>query len=394
VRVVEIGKLLFNISAMAVDSSTQRISRLTPLEAILASLHSRVEPVTPRACSLASAHGRVLAADVTASKLPLEPLALRDGFAVAASAVADASPYTPMPFASPPRRVDAGEPMPAGTDAVLPLDAVTMQADRAAAIAAVAPGEGVLPAGGDISPQTILRSAGAYLRGSDIAVMAAAGIADVMVREPRIRIACGGVAKTPLVQATIDMLTRAVTAAGGTVFDADSEPERLYEALGEARAHAGFVVGGTGSGRGDSSVRILARFGRVEAHGIAVSPGETAAVGYVGTRPVLLTPGRLDSALAIWLLIGRYAIAQLAGSRVEDTPKVLPLKRKVTSTIGLTELIPVRYDQDAAHGTVADPLASGYLSFESLTGSDGWISVPPDSEGFAAGTPVAVRPWP
>jgi molybdopterin molybdotransferase len=379
---------------MAVDSSTQRISRLTPLEAILASLDRRVEPATPRACSLASAHGRVLAADVTASKLPLEPVALRDGFAVAASAVADASSYTPIPFASPPRRVDAGEPMPAGTDAVLPLDGVTMQADRAEAIAPISPGEGVLPAGGDVSPDAILRRAGAYLRASDIAVMTAAGIADVMVREPRIRIACGGVAKTPLVQAAIDMLTRAVTAAGGTVFDSDSEPERLYEALGEARAHAGFVVGGTGSGRGDSSVRTLARFGRVEAHGIAVSPGETAAVGYVGARPVLLLPGRLDCALAIWLLIGRHVIAQLGGGRVEDTPKVLPLKRKVASMIGLTELIPVRYDQDAAHGTMADPLGSGYLSFESLTGSDGWISVPPDSEGFAAGTQVAVRPWP
>jgi molybdopterin molybdotransferase len=379
---------------MAVDPSTQRISRLTPLEAVLASLDRRLEPVTSRACSLPSAHGRVLAADVTASKLPPRPIALRDGFAVVAGDVVDASSYTPVQFVSLPLRVDVGEPMPAGTDAVLPLDAVTMRADRAEAIAAVSPGEGVLPAGGDVAPETILRRAGSYLRASDIAVMAAAGIADVMVREPRIRIACGGIAKTPLIQAAIDMLTRAVTAAGGTVFDADSEPERLYEALGEARAHAGFVVGGTGSGRGDSSVRTLARFGRIEAHGIAVSPGETAAVGYVGARPVLVVPGRLDCALAIWLLIGRHVIAKLAGGRVEDTPRILPLKRKVASTIGLTELIPVRYDQDAAHGAVADPLGSGYLSFESLTGSDGWISVPPDSEGFAAGTPVAVRPWP
>jgi molybdopterin molybdotransferase len=394
VRVVEIGKLLFNISAMAVDSTPQRISRLTPLEAILASAGSHVESASPRACSLSSAQGRVLAADVTASKLPRVPIALRDGFAVAASAVADAGPYTPMPFAAPPPRVDAGAPMPLGTDAVLPLDAVTFLGARAEVIAPVSPGEGVLAAGGDASEKTILRRAGAYLRASDIAVMAAAGIADVMVREPRIRIACGSAAKTPVVQAAIDMLTRAITAAGGTVFDADSEPERLYEALGEARAHAGFVVGGTGSGRGDSSVRTLARFGRVEAHGIAVSPGETAAVGYVGARPALLLPGRLDSALAIWLLIGRHVIAQLAGARVEDTPKLLPLKRKVTSTIGLVELIPVRCDQDAAHGTVADPLASGYLSFESLTGSDGWISVPAESEGFAAGTQVAVRPWP
>ena len=68
---------------------------------------------------------------------------------------------------------------------------------------------------------------------------------------------------------------------------------------------------------------------------------------------------------------------------------MLPLKRKVTSTIGLTELVPVR----CADG-VAEPLGSGYLSFAALTRSDGWIVVPADSEGFAAGTQVAVKPWP
>jgi molybdopterin molybdotransferase len=393
VRVVEIGKLLFNISAMAVDSSTQRISRLTPLEAILAAI-ARIEPVTPRACSLASAQGRVLATDVAASKLPPQPIALRDGFAVAAGAVADASSYTPIALMPAPPRVDAGEPLPPGTDAVLPLDAVTLRGEGAEAVAAVAPGEGVLAAGGDASPQTILRRTGAYLRASDIAVMTAAGISDVTVREPRVRVACGGASKTPLVEAAADMLTRAVAAAGGTVFATDGAPERVYEALSEARAHAGFIIGGSGSGRGDSSVRTLAKFGRVEAHGIAVSPGETAALGFIGTRPVLIMPGRLDCALAIWLLLGRHVIAKLGGGgSVEETPRVLPLKRKVASAIGLTELVPVRYEQ-AGRDVVADPLATGYLSFEALTGSDGWITVPPDSEGFAAGTLVAVRPWP
>jgi molybdopterin molybdotransferase len=392
VRVVEIGKLLFNISAMAVDSSPQRISRLTPLEAILAGL-ARIEPVTPRACSLSSAQGRVLAANVTASKLPAQPIALRDGFAVAAGLVADASAYAPILLAPAPPRIDAGEPMPAGTDAVLPLDAVTFYGDRAEAIAAIAPGEGVLAAGGDVSPGAILRRAGAYLRTSDIAVLSAAGITDVPVREPRLRIACGGASRTPLVQAAVDMLTRAVAAAGGSAFEADGAPERVYEALAEARAHAGIIVGGSGGGRGDASVRSLAKFGRVEAHGVAVSPGETAALGFIGTRPVLIVPGRLDCALAIWLLLGRHVIAKLGGGVVEDTPRVLPLKRKVVSTIGLTELVPVRYEQ-ADDNTVADPLASGYLSFEALTGSDGWITVPADSEGFAAGTPVAVRTWP
>jgi molybdopterin biosynthesis enzyme len=43
---------------------------------------------------------------------------------------------------------------------------------------------------------------------------------------------------------------------------------------------------------------------------------------------------------------------------------------------------------------MAEPLGSGYLSLTSLARSDGWIVVPADSEGFAAGTPVVVHPWP
>ncbi len=68
---------------------------------------------------------------------------------------------------------------------------------------------------------------------------------------------------------------------------------------------------------------------------------------------------------------------------------MLPLKRKVTSTIGMTELVPVR-----CAGGMAEPLASGYLSFMALAQSDGWIVVPAESEGFPAGAQVAVRPWP
>jgi molybdopterin biosynthesis enzyme len=104
---------------------------------------------------------------------------------------------------------------------------------------------------------------------------------------------------------------------------------------------------------------------------------------------VLLIPGRLDAAFALWLLVGRYLVAKLAGGKVEDMPALVPLKRKVSSSISLVELIPV-----SCAGGVAEPLASGYLSLESLSRSDGWITVPAESEGFAAGTPVAVTPWP
>ena len=65
------------------------------------------------------------------------------------------------------------------------------------------------------------------------------------------------------------------------------------------------AIGGTGSGRNDASVRTLARVGQVAFHGIAIAPGETTALGFVGARPVLLLPGRMDAALAGWLTVGR-----------------------------------------------------------------------------------------
>jgi molybdopterin biosynthesis enzyme len=371
---------------MAGDSSIQRITRLTPLSAILALIESRVVAVKPQKSAVAAALGCTLVEDVVAAQLPPTTIALRDGFAVEAGAVADAGPYSPVPFASKPQRVEVGESLPRGTDAVAPFDAVS---DRAEAIAAVSPGEGVLAAGGDCTPRTPLRRAGDNVRAIDIAVIAAAGIAEVTVRSPRILIACGSTMKTPLIENALDVLAHAATAAGCTVLKAQREGEGLDRALADESADAVISLGGTGGGRRDAAVKTLARLGQVEAYGIAVSPGETAAFGFAGKRPVLLIPGRLDAALAIWLLIGRYLMAKLAGGSIADLPVTLPLKRKVTSAIGLTELVPV-----SCVGGVAEPLASGYLSLESLARSDGWIVVPAENEGWAAGTPVAVRAWP
>jgi molybdopterin biosynthesis enzyme len=216
--------------------------------------------------------------------------------------------------------------------------------------------------------------------------MRAAGIKDVTIRLPRIHIVWGGEARSPLIETALVTIIRIIGEAGGLV---TGRSITLDSALGDPETDAVIAVGGTGSGQRDAAVHTLKRLGQVEVHGIAVSPGETAAFGFAGTRPVLLIPGRLDAALAIWLLIGRHLVAKLAGGSVTDLPATLPLKRKVTSTIGLTELVPV-----SCAGGVAEPLASGYLSLQSLAHSDGWIVVPAASEGFAAGTPVAVRAWP
>jgi molybdopterin molybdotransferase len=366
------------------DSSLQRIARLTPLGAILALIESRVAAVTPRRAALADAAGAVLAEDVYSPERPPRAIALRDGFAVATAEIADAGPYAPVPLSLIARRIDAGEALPDGTDAVVPLDAIALRGDRAEATAAVAPGDGILPAGGDAAPATVLRRAGAHLRALDLAVMRAVGIAEVTTRSPRIALARAGRGKTPMLDAAHAMLAHCIGQTGSVVMET-----AFAKALGDAQFDAVISIGGTGSGRRDDAVQDLARLGRVEAYGIAICPGETAAFGFAGERPVLLVPGRLDSTLAVWLLLGRHLTAKLAGGIVEDTPFIWQLRRKATSTIGMAELIAVH-----CAGGMAEPLGSGYLSLTALARSDGWIMVPADSEGFAAGSSVAVNRWP
>src|SRR5271155_3005951 len=199
---------------MAVDSSIQRISRLTPLSTVLALIELRVAAVKLEKRALEPAGGRILAKDVVASQRPPQAIALRDGYAVVADTIADAGPYSPIAFASIPRRVDVGEPLPRGTDAVLPLDAVMLRGGRAEATAMVAIGEGVLSAGDDATPRTPLRRTSERLRTLDVAAIAAPNIAEVMIREPRIGLVRGGGVNTPPIDAAYGLLARAVTADG------------------------------------------------------------------------------------------------------------------------------------------------------------------------------------
>ncbi len=373
---------------MVADSELQRIARLTPLADVLSSFDIGVGAVEPRDETIANALGKTLAADVAAPSLrPEAALALRDGYAVRADATTDATSYTPLPLSPAPPRIGAGERMPPDTDAVAALDAILMQRKTLQALAAVAPGEGVLRAGADAGPGTVLKMTGARLRRIDAAVLLALGIGRVPIREPRLRVVCAG--DGPIIGAAAALIANAIEAEGGVATQSAEPNASLEAALHHEGADAIVAIGGTGSGATDTSVRMLERAGKVAFHGIGITPGETTAFGYIGARPVLLLPGRLDAALAGWLTVGRRMLARLAFRLIEEQPFNADLSRKIASPLGLAEVVPVR-----RRGFRIEPLASHYLPMQVLARADGWILVPADSEGYQVGTSVPVRPWP
>ncbi len=194
----------------------QRIARLTPLADVLAGIDARVMPVAPREIDLASAIGRVSAGDVAVALHPRLSLALRDGYAVRSDLTADASSYAPVPLPTA-TRIDAGEPMPAGADAVAHFDTVTIRNGQAEITAPVAAGDGVLPAGADANRQITLLRQGARLTRVRAAALAAARISRISVREPRIRLASARAAGDAVIDAAMDLIAGEIAAAGGAV---------------------------------------------------------------------------------------------------------------------------------------------------------------------------------
>jgi molybdopterin biosynthesis enzyme len=231
-----------------------------------------------------------------------------------------------------------------------------------------------------------MRRAGERLRLTDVAAFAATGIARLTVREPRVRVL--PLRGTNIVLATARLIAGDIERHGGLV-KLDDAARDFGTVLAAENTDALVVIGGTGSGRNDNGVFTMARECELALHGIALTPGETAALGFAGPRPILLLPGRLDAALAVWLTVGRRVLERLAAGNNHDTIEPLPLARKVASTVGLAEVVPVRRVDNKA-----EPLASKYLSLSSLTRSDGWVLVPAESEGYPAGTPVHMRAWP
>jgi len=354
---------------------------------MLARLDALLAPVAPRSAELSAARGRTLAEDVVvASPIPPAPRALRDGWAVPSDLTIDASGYAPapLPFAL---RLDAGEPLPDGADAIAPLDAVAIRDGPAHALAPVSPGEGVLPAAADGAPGATFLPAGRRVGGVEIALLTAAGVAAVSVRAPRLRLVRAGPVGDAVIDAAVRYLADAVASQGGVAVIAARED--LDQALAASDIDAIIVVGGTGSGRRDVTVRTMASVGAVLVHGVALLPAETTTLGTVGARPVLAVPGRLDAALVAWHLLGRAMLARLAGNRETPPMRTARLTHKLSSPVGLSELVPVRCE-----GLSATPIASGYVPLAALAQANGWVLIGADSEGYPAQSEVVIRPWP
>ena len=263
---------------------------------------------------------------------------------------------------------------------MLDADAVDVSGSISEVLAEGVPGQGVRRAGQDIAAGTPVVAAGSPVAAAAVMLARAAGIAAMRVRRPRLRMVIvpgsGGAAQ---------MIVDHARAAGADVAVVNAnarDAASIASMLDTAICDLLLPVGGSGVGRQDAAVTALDVRGKVLAHGIALQPGRTAAVGTIEGVPVVALPGSPDQAFAVWLALVRPVLDRLS-SRQPRKSYALPLARKIASQVGLAEIALLAQEQGAWL-----PLAVGDLSLQGMARADGWLLVPGDSEGFAAGERV------
>jgi molybdopterin molybdotransferase len=398
------------------DVRMRGFAQRTPVAEVTSWLRDSLQPLPGETIPSVDAAGRVLVNAVTSEvNVPGFARAMMDGFALRAADTSGASTYSPLALrvvdeslpgqpaaasvcAGQAVRIMTGAPMPAGADAVLPVELVRIESEQILALSETSPGKHVATVGEDISQGVAVLGPGRRLRPQDIGVLASIGVAHAdVVRRARVRIVVTGNELLPpgsrphgtkIVDSNSPMLAVLIQRDGGIVSNpgiVPDDPQQIRAALADD-ADVILVSGGSSVGQEDHAPRLLAEDGQLTVHGIAMRPSSPTGIGRLGDRWVFLLPGNPVSCLCAYDFFAGPAIRLLGGRRWDWPYRSCrrKLRRKIASVIGRVDYARVQLIDDAI-----EPLAiSGASMLSSTTRADGFVIVPQDSEGYAEGTEV------
>jgi molybdopterin molybdotransferase len=316
----------------------------------LAAVLDGVAPLGAIDVDLLDAIGQTLAADVVAPwPLPSFDNSSMDGYAVVAADVVGASPEAPVRLTvggdiaagdsgdlvvAPGRtvRIMTGAPMPAGADAVVPVERTDGGTEVVSISGTVDAGSFIRRAGEDVAAGAVVARAGDVVTERSVPVLASVGRASVrVVRRPHVVVISTGdelvEAGHPLEHGQIVdsngvMLVALAKAAGASAWRTPRSHDRDDEfraVLDAALREADIVVtsGGVSMGAYDTVKAVLSRSGEVDFVKVAQHPGMPQGSGRLGDRqvPIVTLPGNPVSSFISFELYVRPLIRRLMGKR-------------------------------------------------------------------------------
>jgi molybdopterin molybdotransferase len=409
------------IVATAPDTSSLR--SVEEHRAVVAAL---LAPAPSEQVWLAEARGRVLAGDLVATvSLPPFDNSAMDGYAVRAAELAGAGPERPVelpvtadipagrtdvPALAPGsvHRIMTGAPLPAGADAIVPVEQSDRGTERVRLAAAPEVGAHVRRTGEDVEAGSVVLPAGTVLGPAQIGLAAAVGIATLPVRRRPVvlvlstgsELVAPGLPLQPgqIYESNGPMLAAAVQAAGGRAELLRFVPDDVREFLGRLRERlttgdVDLVLTSGGVSAGAYEVVKDAFTGRgVEFVRVGMQPGGPQGAGRVdelGGVAVVTLPGNPVSSQVSFEVFVRPALRTALGHPYPERPIVTArLGQRWTSPAGRRQFRRGRLD--AVRGVVNEIGGPPSHLLASLARADCLVVVPEQVTELDAGASVQV----
>lgn len=398
------------------QGSTFESERLSaPADAVAAYLAAvPLRPLGTELVPLAEAFGRILARDAVAdAPYPGDDRSTMDGYAVrsADGAAARRIVGTVRMGSAPPAgllpgeamRIPTGGVLPAGADAVVPLEDADDREDAVMPHEAPAAGDCYTPRGDDMLPGDLALPAGRRIGGPELSVLATLGSVYVEVyRRPRVAVVSTGdelidAARRPGTGQVRDS-NRWAIAGGLAALGCDvmhlppavDEVETIRAAIaaGLEAADAVVLTGGSSVGARDHVPAAIDGLGPpgLVVHGLRVKPGKPTVLAAVGSRPVIGLPGNPSSALTILVAVAAGLFRALTGETHSRAATVGAVASEpFAGRPGWTWYVPTVLEGEGARPL---PLRSSHTSL--LARADGYVVIGPDNVRIAAGERVTV----
>ncbi len=351
----------------------------------------------------AEALGRVTAKAVYAKVCaPHYNACAMDGIALDARSTFGATETTPV-LLTPAQftRVDTGDPLPDGCDAVVMIEDCVPDGESVRLYAAAAPWQHVRQIGEDVAAGDMLLPSYTEITPAVIGAMLAGGVleAEALAR-PRVAILPTGDEIVPPSEHPNDGEVMEFNSAifSGMLRQWGAEPVvqpivkddfgAICAALTDALATCdmALVCAGTSAGRDDDTAAVIGKLGEVCLHGIAIRPGKPAVLGRAGAKPVIGIPGYPVSGIVVMNELVKPVIdALLLRPRTMPEHVCVQMGRRLTSSLKYREFVRASLGLSESGMLTAVPLNRGAGVVSSFVKADCLLDVPQNSEGYEAG---------
>lgn len=283
-------------------------------------------------------------------------------------------------------QIATGSPIPKGADAVVMVEFTHKDDETVNIMKPVYPGANISLKGEDIKKGSLILEAGQQLSPAKIGALAALGKEEVKIyQKPRIAVVPTGteiqeigtlLQEGHIYDVNSYTLLSIVANNGGTAIkhEAVSDTHQEIENTIRQMLANDMIVfsGGSSVGERDLLINVIQEFGEVLFHGIQIKPGKPTLFAIIEGKPVFGMPGYPTSCLLNAYLFLAPTIRQMARLPPKTLrTKMLPLARRVVSSTGRTQFLPIKIKDGKAY-----PVFKHSGAITSMSEADGYIILP------------------